>query len=117
MPRTLSSQRKGHISKEETGLLGELLSGVGVVPAQSPMEKGNGRSCSAGESSRGCTGHFAHLRCRPPPGTDIDSVPCCENKGNSDWGEETVSFSLIVCALSFLNAVISAGKSVSASQH
>ena len=45
----------------------------------------------------------------------ILSVPCRENKGSSDWGEERVSFSLIVCVLFILNTVISARKFVLAS--
>lgn len=59
--------------------------------------------------------HPAHPHCWSPPGSNFSSVPCCENKGSSDWGEERVSFSLIVCVLFFLNAVISAGKFVLAS--
>lgn len=78
------SENGARISREETELLRELLSGADAVPAQGPMEKGNGGSNSAGERSSGYAGHPAHLHCWPPPTSNFNSVLCRENRGTSD---------------------------------
>lgn len=92
--------------------LGPYLVREGGTHFQGLLEKWDGGSIRARESSSSYAGHPAHPNCRSPPGSSFNSVPRCENKGSSGWGEERVSFFLIVYVLFSLNTVINAGKFV-----
>lgn len=91
------SEKGARISREELELLSRLKSGVDALPAQGLLEKWDGGSRRARESSSSYAGHPAHPHCRSPPGSNFNSVPHCENKGIGAGGElaRTLFFNLL----------------------